>query len=46
MSYRAMEQLLCVSGVVGMCMLLYVVLCLVEYLIQLARGTHKRRDMD
>lgn len=44
MSYRAMEQLVCISGVVAMCLVLYAILILIEYLIHVARGTHKRRD--
>ena len=46
MSYRAMEQLVCISGVVVMCLVLYAIMILIEYLTQMARGTHKRRDTD
>ena len=46
MSYRALEQLVCISGVVVMCLVLYAILILIEYLVHMARGTHKRREAD
>jgi hypothetical protein len=43
MSLRALEQLVCICGVIAMCILLYVMLCVTENLVLKITGNVKKR---